>query len=147
MSILCKMQSSNRQTVPEWIVPLLPRDRNYNEDYRRRACADIIHLYGGNPKDLDSEAKDEGIKVAHVVSSSKFATKCEEAGVDTVVAEVSRQAGTMEPKRDFDCGAIASRRTANKYPAHWQPGISTGEAMLAAMALGAKGYRLVLDLR
>jgi enoyl-[acyl-carrier protein] reductase II len=47
----------------------------------------VVFTSAGNPKTWTPFLKSHGIKVAHVVSSSIFAKKCEDAGVDAVVAE------------------------------------------------------------
>ncbi len=62
----------------------------------------IVFTSAGNPKLWTKKLQDNGVKVAHVVSSSKFALKCEEAGVDAVVAEASKPediTGAKKPRQ------------------------------------------------
>ena len=63
----------------------------------------IVFTSAGNPKTWTKYLKDHDMTVVHVVSSSKFATKCEEAGVDAIVAEASRPAGTTDGRKQLRC--------------------------------------------
>ena len=47
----------------------------------------IVFTSAGNPKTWTQHLKQHGIAVVHVVANVKFALKCEEAGVDAIVAE------------------------------------------------------------
>lgn len=84
---------------------------------------------------------DAGIKVAHVVSSSKFAVKCEEAGVDAIVAEGFEAGGHNGQEETTTMTLIPQVRKATGKPLISAGGIASGEAMLAAMALGAEGIQ------
>ena len=102
----------------------------------------IVFTSAGNPKTWTRKLKDEGIKVAHVVSSSKFAAKCEEAGVDAVVAEGFEAGGHNGAEETSTMVLLPHVRRQINIPLIAAGGISTGEAMLAAMALGAEGVQV-----
>ena len=94
----------------------------------------IVFTSAGNPKTWTGWLKERGITVAHVVSSSKFAMKCEEAGVDAIVAEGREETTTL-------C-LIPAVREATTLPLIAAGGIGTGEAIFALMALGAEGVQM-----
>ena len=98
----------------------------------------IVFTSAGNPKTWTRKLKDEGIKVAHVVSSSKFAAKCEEAEVDAVVAEGFEAGGHNGAEETSTMVLLPHVRRQISIPLIAAGGISTGEAMLAAIALGAE---------
>ena len=102
----------------------------------------IVFTSAGNPKLWTGQLQSHGIKVAHVVSSSKFARKCEEAGVDAVVAE-GFEAGGHDGREDTTtlCLIPAVRRPTS-LPLIAPGGIGTGAGMLAAMTLGAEGVQI-----
>lgn len=102
----------------------------------------IVFTSAGNPKTWTRKLKDEGIKVAHVVSSSKFAAKCEEAEVDAVVAEGFEAGGHNGAEETSTMVLLPHVRRQISIPLIAAGGISTGEAMLAAMALGAEGVQV-----
>ena len=102
----------------------------------------IVFTSAGNPKTWTRKLKDEGIKVAHVVSSSKFAAKCEEAGVDAVVAEGFEAGGHNGAEETSTMVLLPHVRRQISIPLIAAGGISTGEAMLAAIALGAEGVQV-----
>ena len=82
------------------------------------------------------------MKVVHVVSSSKFARKCEEAGVDAVVAEGFEAGGHNGREETTTMTLIPQVRRATTLPLIAAGGIGSGEAILAAMALGAEGVQI-----
>lgn len=102
----------------------------------------IVFTSAGNPKTWTRKLKDEGIKVAHVVSSSKFAAKCEEAEVDAVVAEGFEAGGHNGAEETSTMVLLPHVRRQISIPLIAAGGISTGEAILAAMALGAEGVQV-----
>lgn len=102
----------------------------------------IVFTSAGNPKTWTRKLKDEGIKVTHVVSSSKFAAKCEEAEVDAVVAEGFEAGGHNGAEETSTMVLLPHVRRQISIPLIAAGGISTGEAMLAAMALGAEGVQV-----
>ena len=83
-----------------------------------------------------------GIKVVHVIANSKFARKCEEAGVDAIVAE-GFEAGRHNGREELTTMTLIPQiRKATSLPLLAAGGIASGEAMLAAMALGADGVQI-----
>ena len=102
----------------------------------------IVFTSAGNPKTWTTTLKEKGIKVAHVVSSSKFARKCEEAGVDAVVAEGFEAGGHNGREETTTLCLIPAVRRATTLPLIAAGGIGTGDAMLATFALGAEGVQV-----
>lgn len=102
----------------------------------------IVFTSAGNPKAWTQRLKDHGMKVAHVVSSSKFATKCEEAGVDAIVAEGFEAGGHNGREETTTLCLIPAVRRATSLPLVAAGGIGNGQAMLAAFALGADGVQM-----
>lgn len=96
----------------------------------------------GNPKTWTGFLKGHGIKVAHVVSSSKFAVKCEQAGVDAIVAEGFEAGGHNGREETTTLCLIPAVRRATTLPLIAAGGIGTGNAMLATFALGAEGVQI-----
>ena len=101
----------------------------------------IVFTSAGSPKKYPARFHAAGIKVAHVVSSSKFAAKCEEAGVDAVVAEGFEAGGHNGREETTTMVLIPQVRRATTLPLVAAGGIASGEAMLAAEALGAEGVQ------
>lgn len=102
----------------------------------------IVFTSAGSPKKYTARFHEAGIKVAHVVSSSKFAKKCEEAGVDAVVAEGFEAGGHNGREETTTLALIPQVRNAISLPLIAAGGIGSGKAMLAAMALGAEGVQI-----
>lgn len=102
----------------------------------------VVFTSAGNPKTWTKKLKDNGIKVAHVVSSSKFAMKCEEAGVDAVVAEGFEAGGHNGREETSTMVLIPQVKKNLSLPLIAAGGIATGGGMLAAMALGADGVQI-----
>lgn len=102
----------------------------------------IVFTSAGNPKTWTPVLKEKGIKVAHVVSSSKFARKCEEAGVDAIVAEGFEAGGHNGKEETTTMCLIPAVRTATQLPLIAAGGIGSGAAIAASMALGAEGVQV-----
>ena len=102
----------------------------------------VVFTSAGSPKKYTARFHEAGIKVAHVVASSKFAAKCEEAGVDAVVAEGFEAGGHNGREELTTMALIPQVRRATSLPLIAAGGIGSGEAMLAAMALGAEGVQI-----
>jgi enoyl-[acyl-carrier protein] reductase II len=102
----------------------------------------IVFTSAGNPKTWTKHLQEHGIKVAHVVSSSKFAAKCEEAGVDAVVAEGFEAGGHNGREETTTMCLIPAVRKATTLPLMAAGGIVSGRNILAAMALGADGVQM-----
>ena len=102
----------------------------------------IIFTSAGSPKKYTQRFHDAGMIVAHVVSSSKFARKCEEAGVDVVVAEGFEAGGHNGKEETTTMCLIPQVRKATTLPLIAAGGIASGQACLAAQVLGAEGVQI-----
>ncbi len=102
----------------------------------------IVFTSAGNPKTWTTILKEQGITVVHVVSSAKFALKCQEAGVDAVVAEGFEAGGHNGREETTTLCLIPVVRDAIHIPLIAAGGIGSGKAMLAAFALGAEGVQI-----
>lgn len=102
----------------------------------------IVFTSAGNPALWTARLKSHGIKVAHVVSSSKFAMKAADAGCDAVVAEGFEAGGHNGREETTSMVLIPAVCAAVKIPVIAAGGIATGAQMLAAMALGADAVQV-----
>ncbi|MFZ4784316.1 MAG: NAD(P)H-dependent flavin oxidoreductase [Flavobacteriales bacterium] len=102
----------------------------------------VVITSAGNPKTWTETLKKEGIKVIHVVSSSKFALKSQEAGVDAIVAEGFEAGGHNGREETTTFCLIPAVREAIDIPLIAAGGIGCGRTMLAAMVLGADGVQI-----
>lgn len=102
----------------------------------------IVFTSAGNPKTWTSFLKDKGIIVVHVVSSSVFALKAQEAGVDAVVAEGFEAGGHNGREETTTFTLIPMVKEKIKIPLIAAGGIASGRGMLAAMILGADGVQI-----
>jgi enoyl-[acyl-carrier protein] reductase II len=102
----------------------------------------VVFTSAGNPKTWTGYLKEQGIKVAHVVSSSKFAGKCEEAGVDAIVAEGFEAGGHNGREETTTLCLIPAVRRATTLPLLAAGGIGTAEAIAAVKILGAEGVQI-----
>ena len=134
----------NAATSKPWgvNVPLMYPEIDRLMDILIRKGVKIVFTSAGSPKKYTDMLHQSGIKVAHVVSSSKFAKKCEEAGVDAVVAEGFEAGGHNGREETTTMALIPQVREAVSLPLIAAGGIGSGRAMLAAMALGAEGVQI-----
>jgi enoyl-[acyl-carrier protein] reductase II len=102
----------------------------------------IVFTSAGNPKTWTPFLKEKGIIVVHVVSSSKFALKAQEAGVDAVVAEGFEAGGHNGREETTTLTLIPMVKENISIPLIAAGGIATGRGMLAAMVLGADGVQM-----
>lgn len=102
----------------------------------------IVFTSAGNPKTWTNWLKERGITVVHVVSSSKFALKAQEAGVDAVVAEGFEAGGHNGREETTTLTLIPMVKKQIQIPLIAAGGIATGKAMHAAMILGADGVQM-----
>lgn len=102
----------------------------------------IVFTSAGNPKTWTTFLKENGITVVHVVSSSKFALKAQEAGVDAVVAEGFEAGGHNGREETTTLTLIPMVKENISIPLIAAGGIATGRGMLAAMILGADGVQM-----
>ena len=102
----------------------------------------VVFTSAGSPKTWTARLHEAGCRVAHVVSSTLFARKCEEAGVDAVVAEGFEAGGHNGREETTTMVLVPQVRQAVSIPLIAAGGIATGSGMLAAMALGAEGVQM-----
>lgn len=102
----------------------------------------IVFTSAGNPKTWTPYLKENGITVVHVVSSSTFALKAQEAGVDAVVAEGFEAGGHNGREETTTLTLIPMVKEKISIPLIAAGGIATGRGMLAAMVLGADGVQM-----
>lgn len=102
----------------------------------------IVFTSAGNPKTYTEMFQKEGLKVAHVVSSTKFAMKCEEAGVDAIVAEGFEAGGHNGRDETTTMVLIPNVKKHISTPLIAAGGIGFGAQMKAAMVLGADGVQI-----
>ncbi|HMO61419.1 MAG TPA: nitronate monooxygenase [Ferruginibacter sp.] len=102
----------------------------------------IVFTSAGNPGTWTSTLKQQGITVVHVVSSSKFALKAQQAGCDAVVAEGFEAGGHNGKEETTSMVLIPAVCNAVTIPVIAAGGIATGKQMLAAMVLGAEGVQI-----
>ena len=102
----------------------------------------IVFTSAGNPKLWTKHLKSHGIKVVHVVSSVKFALKSEAAGVDAIVAEGFEAGGHNGREETTTLCLIPDVAKQIKIPLIAAGGIASGEAILAAMVLGADAVQI-----
>ena len=123
-------------------VPLLYPDIDKHIQTCIEEGVKIIFTSAGNPKTWTSVLKERGITVVHVVSSSKFARKAEEAGCDAVVAEGFEAGGHNGREETTTMVLVPSVVNAVKLPVLAAGGIVNGRQMLAAMVMGAEGVQM-----
>lgn len=102
----------------------------------------VVFTSAGNPKTWTPLLKNHGITVAHVVSSSNFAIKCEEAGADAVVAEGFEAGGHNGREETTTMCLVPAVRNVTSLPLIAAGGIASGAGIAAAMALGAEGVQI-----
>lgn len=102
----------------------------------------IVFTSAGNPKTYTETLKKEGLTVAHVVSSTKFAIKCEDAGVDAIVAEGFEAGGHNGRDETTTFCLIPNVKKHISKPLIAAGGIALGSQMKAAMILGADGVQI-----
>ncbi len=123
-------------------VPLLYPDLDKHIAIIIEEGVKVVFASAGNPKTWTKHLQQHGIKVVHVVSSSKFAKKVEEAGCDAVVCE-GFEAGGHNGREETTTFVLTPQvRAATNLPLIAAGGIATGRGMLAAMVLGAEGVQM-----
>lgn len=123
-------------------VPLMYPEIDRLMDILIREEVKIVFTSAGSPKKFTPMLHEAGVTVAHVVSSSKFARKCEEAGVDAIVAEGFEAGGHNGREETTTLCLIPAVRQITTVPLIAAGGIGSGESILAAMALGADGVQI-----
>jgi enoyl-[acyl-carrier protein] reductase II len=102
----------------------------------------IVFTSAGNPATWTAWLKERGITVVHVVANTKFAKKCESAGVDAIVAEGFEAGGHNGREETTTMCLIPMVREVCSLPLIAAGGISSGKAMAAALCLGAEGVQV-----
>lgn len=123
-------------------VPLLYPDIQELMDIIVEEGVQIVFTSAGNPKTWTGHLQSHGIKVVHVVSSVKFAQKCETIGVDAIVAEGFEAGGHNGREETTTLCLIPMVADAVNIPVLAAGGIASGRAMMAAFALGAEGVQI-----
>lgn len=135
----CKVNTSESFGVN---VPLLYPNIEAHMKIIMDSGVKIVFTSAGNPSTWTALLKQAGITVVHVVSNTKFAKKAEDAGVDAIVAEGFEAGGHNGREETTTLCLIPIIREAVKIPVIAAGGIGSGNAMLAAMALGADGVQV-----
>jgi len=123
-------------------VPLLYPDIDKHIQIIIEEGVKIVFTSAGNPKTWTGILKEHGITVAHVVSSSKFAMKAQDAGCDAVVAEGFEAAGHNGREETTTMVLVPAVANTVSVPVIAAGGIATGRQMLAAMVMGAEGVQI-----
>jgi enoyl-[acyl-carrier protein] reductase II len=123
-------------------VPLLYPDIDKHIRVIIEERVEIIFTSAGNPRTWTSHLKKNNSKVVHVVSSSKFALKAQDAGCDAVVAEGFEAGGHNGREETTTMVLIPAVTNAVSIPVIAAGGIATGRQMLASMVLGAEGVQV-----
>ncbi len=123
-------------------VPLLYPDIEKHMQVIIEEGVKIVFTSAGNPKTWTAHLKQHGITVVHVVSAVKFALKCQEAGVDAIVAEGFEAGGHNGREETTTLVLIPQVRKAVTLPLIAAGGIASGSQMAAVFALGAEAVQV-----
>ena len=123
-------------------VPLLYKHADAMMEVIMEEKVPVVFTSAGSPKTWTGKLHGAGIKVAHVVASTKFALKCQEAGVDAVVAEGFEAGGHNGKEETTTMVLVPYVKGSVDIPLIAAGGIATGNGVLAAFALGAEGVQM-----
>jgi enoyl-[acyl-carrier protein] reductase II len=123
-------------------IPLLYSKVEEQLEVIVRTKVSIVFTSAGNPMKYTSYLKEKGIKVVHVIGSTKQALKAQEAGVDAIVAEGFEAGGHNSKEETTSLVLIPEITKAVSIPVIAAGGIASGAAILAAMSLGASGVQI-----
>jgi enoyl-[acyl-carrier protein] reductase II len=123
-------------------IPLIYPDVQKHIDIVIEEGVSIVFTSAGNPQAWTGVLKEKGIKVVHVVSSSRFAQKAESVGCDAVVAEGFEAGGHNGREETTTFILVPSVAAAVNIPVIAAGGIGNGRQMFAAMVLGAAGVQI-----
>ncbi|HON53233.1 MAG TPA: DUF561 domain-containing protein [Bacteroidales bacterium] len=143
-TLLHHIQSMQQATQKPWGVniPLMYPQIDIIIDCIIKSEVSIVFTSAGSPKIWTKTLQSNGIKVVHVVSSTQFALKSEDAGVDAIVAEGFEAGGHNGKEETTTMSLIPKVIEAVKIPVIAAGGIATGKQMAAAIALGANGVQI-----
>lgn len=134
---------SNATNLPFGVnIPLLYRGIDTHIKIVIEERVKVVFTSAGNPGTWTGLLKEHGVTVVHVVSSSKFAVKAEEAGCDAVVAEGFEAGGHNGKEETTTMVLVPAVSGSVKIPVIAAGGIATGRQMMAAMVLGAEGVQI-----
>jgi enoyl-[acyl-carrier protein] reductase II len=138
------IQKMKKATQMPWgvNVPLLYPEMEEVMDILVEEGVKIVFTSAGSPAKWTSFLKNHGMTVVHVIANSRFAKKCEEAGVDAIVAEGFEAGGHNGREETTTMALIPLIKKATNLPVIAAGGIGSGRQMLAAMALGADGVQI-----
>ena len=123
-------------------VPLLYKHADAMMEVIMEEKVPVVFTSAGSPKTWTGKLHGAGLKVAHVVASTKFALKCQEAGVDAVVAEGFEAGGHNGKEETTTMVLVPHVKGSVDIPLIAAGGIATGNGVLAAFALGAEGVQM-----
>jgi enoyl-[acyl-carrier protein] reductase II len=123
-------------------VPLLYPDIDKHLEIIEEEGVKIVFTSAGNPAKYTSWLKERGITVVHVIANTKFAKKCEDAGVDAIVAEGFEAGGHNGREETTTMCLIPMIADCVDVPVIAAGGIGCGRTMAAAMCLGASGVQV-----
>jgi len=123
-------------------IPLIYPDINSHIKTVIEEKVPVVFTSAGNPKTWTTQLNEAGITVVHVVSSSAFAKKAEDAGCDAVVAEGFEAGGHNGREETTTMVLVPLVKKSVKIPVLAAGGIATGRQMLASMVLGAEGVQI-----
>lgn len=138
------IQKMKKATDKPWgvNVPLLYPNIKELMDIIVEEGVKIVFTSAGNPAKWTGFLKENDITVVHVIANGRFAKKCEEVGVDAIVAEGFEAGGHNGREETTTLTLIPSIRQQTNLPLISAGGIGTGKGMFAAMALGAEGVQI-----
>jgi enoyl-[acyl-carrier protein] reductase II len=138
------IQKIKKATQKPWgvNVPLLYPEMEVVMDILVEEGVKIVFTSAGSPAKWTFFLKSHGMTVVHVIANSRFAKKCEEAGVDAIVAEGFEAGGHNGREETTTMTLIPLIKKATSLPVIAAGGIGSGRQMLAAMALGADGVQI-----
>ena len=123
-------------------IPLLYKGAKEQIDIALEAGIRIFFTSAGSPKLFTSELKAAGATVVHVISTPELARKCEDAGVDAVVAEGFEAGGHNGRDEITTMALIPQVVRAVNIPVIAAGGFASGASVVAALALGASGVQM-----
>ncbi|WP_010664428.1 NAD(P)H-dependent flavin oxidoreductase [Marinilabilia salmonicolor] len=138
------IQKMKKATQKPWgvNVPLLYPDIEQLMQVIVEEEVKIVFTSAGSPAKWTPFLKDHGIKVAHVIANSRLAKKCEDAGVDAIVAEGFEAGGHEGREETTTMNLIPLARKVTSLPLIAAGGIGSGQQIMAAMALGADAVQI-----